>query len=64
MRLNIEYDSDPVYGSEWFAYDYDNYDADCDQDGFFSVCPMGHGKTKFEAIRDLIDQLEEADGSG
>lgn len=51
--------SDP-YSHDWIAVDDNTYDADCDQDGFFSTCPMGHGRTEQEAIQDLLDQLEDA----
>jgi hypothetical protein len=38
----------------------DNYDCDCDQDGYFSTHPTGWGKTEQEAINDLLEQLEDA----
>jgi hypothetical protein len=38
----------------WFALDRNTYDADCDQDGFFSRSDVGYGKTEDEAIEDLI----------
>jgi len=44
---------------EWEAIDRDTYDCDCDQDGYFSLSPVGHGKTEDEAIQDLLDQIEE-----
>lgn len=47
------------YSSDWYAIDDNTYDADCDQDGFFSLSPMGIGKTEAEAIQDLLDQIEE-----
>jgi hypothetical protein len=34
------------------------YDVDCDQDGFFSTSPVGHGATEQDAIDDLLEQLE------
>lgn len=43
----------------YVAIDADTYDCDCDQDGFFSTCPVGHGATEQEAIADLLEQLEE-----
>lgn len=48
----------PVRNFDWSAVD-DNYDCDCDQDGFFSNCPVGHGATEQDAIADLLAQLEE-----
>lgn len=49
----------PVRDMDWSAIDADTYDADCDQDGFFSLGPVGRGATEQEAIDDLLEQLEE-----
>lgn len=38
----------------------DDYDCDCDQDGFYSNSPVGWGKTEQEAIDELLEQLEDA----
>jgi hypothetical protein len=43
----------------WSAIDRDTYDCDCDQDGFFSTSPVGHGKTEQEAIEDLLREIED-----
>jgi hypothetical protein len=48
----------PVRNMDWQAVT-DNYDCDCDQDGYFSRDPMGHGATEQEAIADLMAQIEE-----
>jgi hypothetical protein len=48
----------PVRNMDWQAVT-DDYDCDCDQDGYFSHHPMGHGATEAEAIADLRDQLWE-----
>jgi hypothetical protein len=48
----------PVRSFDWSAVD-DNYDCDCDQEGFFSNCPIGYGATEEEAIADLIERIEE-----
>ena len=64
MKIDIRCDSDPIYGTEWFAYDDLTYDVDCDQDGYFSNSPMGRGKSPWEAMRDLIDQMEEEENEG
>ena len=45
---------------DWSAVT-DDYDCDCDQDGFFSTHPVGRGATELAAIQDLIDQLKDAD---
>ena len=50
----------PDRSCDWSAVDDDTYDCDCDQDGFFSLGPVGHGATEEEAIADLLSQLEEA----
>lgn len=42
----------------WYAIDRNTYDVDCDQDGFFSRSPVGHGKTVQEAIAELIEHFE------
>lgn len=44
---------------EWQSIDADTYDCDCDQDGFFSLSPVGTGRTPLAAIVDLLDQIEE-----
>ena len=59
--MDIRTYCDPIWGTHWFAYDANTYDCDCDQDGFFSLCPMGEGKTPEEAIADLVAQLESGD---
>ncbi len=59
VQTTFEYPPIPVRCMDWSAVDYDTYDYDCDQDGFFSTCPIGHGATEQEAIADLIEQLED-----
>lgn len=49
----------PVRDMDWSAIT-DDYDADCDQDGFYSNHPVGYGRTEQEAISNLIEQLEDA----
>jgi hypothetical protein len=60
IKTNFDYPPIPVRSFDWSAIDEDTYDCDCDQDGFFSLSPIGHGATETEAIADLMDQLEEA----
>lgn len=43
----------------WSAVDDNTYDCDCDQDGFFSLSPVGHGDTEQSAIAALLERLEE-----
>lgn len=49
------------YIGEWEAIDASTYDADCDQDGFFTTSPIGRGKTPLDAIVDLLDMVEDQD---
>ncbi len=49
----------PIRSFDWQAWDDNTYDCDCDEDGFFSNCPLGHGATEQEAIDDLLQQIEE-----
>lgn len=44
----------PVRSCDWAAYDQDTYDGAPD-----SHCPIGYGRTEEEAIKDLLDQIEE-----
>ena len=61
MKINTSfvYPPIPVRNMDWIATT-DNYDCDCDQDGYFSTHPVGHGATEQEAIQDLLNQLEDA----
>jgi hypothetical protein len=47
----------PSKSFDWSAVT-ENYDADCDQDGFFSNDPIGHGATEDEAIADLKMEIK------
>jgi len=60
MKILTSYDFPPIpiRDMDWSAVT-DNYDADCDQDGFFSNDPVGHGRTEAEAIADLLQQIED-----
>lgn len=59
IKTNFDYPPIPVRCMDWSAIDEDTYDCDCDQDGFFSLGPIGHGATEEEAIADLMAQLED-----
>ena len=50
---------DVNYIGEYTAIDANNYDVNCDQDGYFSRSPVGYGKTEADAIQDLMEQIEE-----
>jgi hypothetical protein len=44
----------------WFiAIDADNYEAESDSIGAWSNSPAGYGKTKEEAIAELLEEIEE-----
>jgi hypothetical protein len=60
VRTSFEYPPIPVCNMDWSAVDDSTYDADCDEDGFFSTCPIGRGATEQEAIDDLLAQIEDA----
>jgi hypothetical protein len=60
VRTTYEYPPIPDRSMDWSAIDDDNYDADCDQDGFFSTSPIGRGPTEEAAIADLMEQIAEA----
>lgn len=58
IRTTHVYPPIPIRSMDWSATT-DDYDADCDQDGFFSTHPIGWGATEAEAIEDLKQQLED-----
>lgn len=60
IQTSFDYPPIPVRDMDWSAVDYDTYDCDCDQDGFFTTCPVGHGSTEQEAIADLLSKIEDA----
>ena len=60
IKTSFDYPPIPVRNMDWSAIDEDTYDCDCDQDGFFSLSPVGHGATEAEAIADLMAKLEDA----
>lgn len=56
---SFDYPPIPVRYMDWSALDADTYDCDCDQDGYFTTSPIGHGATEQEAIADLLSQIED-----
>jgi hypothetical protein len=50
---SFDYPPIPVRTCDWSAI-FDDYDGAED-----SNCPIGHGATEKEAIRDLIEQVED-----
>lgn len=59
LNEGLRYGSLPA-SETYVAIDRSTYDCDCDQDGFFSLSPVGHGATEAEAIADLMEQMEPA----
>lgn len=59
VSTNFDYPPIPIRSMDWSAVDDDTYDCDCDEDGFFSNCPIGRGPTEEAAIADLLEQIEE-----
>ena len=56
VHVRTHFTHAPIF---WSAVDDDTYDVDCDQDGFFSTSPIGHGATERDAINDLLMQMVE-----
>ena len=48
----------PVRDWDWTAIT-DDFDADCDENGFYTSHPVGMGPTEQAAIDDLLQQLED-----
>lgn len=59
VSTNFDYPPIPVRDMDWSAVDDSTYDCDCDEDGYFSTCPVGRGATEQAAIDDLMAQIEE-----
>jgi hypothetical protein len=57
IPASIDLSTERLPNGEWKAIDLNTYDCDCDQDGFFEVCPVGYGRTEQEAIADLLDSM-------
>lgn len=57
---SFEHPPIPIRTCDWSAT-YDDYDVDCDQDGFFSNDPIGRGATEQDAVLDLIDNHPRPD---
>lgn len=55
---DIDLRTEHLPNGEWKAIDRNTYDVDFDQDGFYEIGAVGHGKTEQEAIADLLEQME------
>jgi len=58
VSTSFDYPPIPIRSMDWSAIDSNTYDASCDEDGFFSSCPVGRGATEAEAVSDLLEQME------
>lgn len=64
LSVSLVFPPIPTRNFDYSAIDANTYDADCDQDGYFSNSPRGDGATEIEAINDLLDQLEDDEDLG
>lgn len=55
MYINVEREYDGMY----YAIDLDTYDVDCDENGYYSLSPVGYGKSALDASIDLLEQMED-----
>jgi hypothetical protein len=53
IQRHFNYPPIPIRNMDWSAVE-DNYDGAED-----SNCPVGHGATEVEAIKDLLEQIED-----
>lgn len=51
ITTSFEYPPIPIRRSDWSAIDSDTYDG--------PGCPIGRGENEIEAVRDLLDQMEQ-----
>ena len=58
MRYDIRVEEDRL--GFWTAIDDARYDVDGDSEGYRANYAQAIGNTKWEAVRQLIEQLEEA----
>jgi hypothetical protein len=58
IHTEFVYPPIPSRASDWRAVT-DDYDCDCDENGYFSRDPVGYGRTEKEAIDDLCAQIQE-----
>lgn len=47
------------YDGCYYAVDMDTYDVDCDENGFYSLTPIGYGRSALDATVDLLLQMRE-----
>lgn len=66
MKIKTSHDFPPIpiRSFDWSAYDDNTYDPgeyDYETGRYIGGSPVGHGATEQEAIRDLMEQLEETE---
>ena len=54
IETSYEYPPIPMRNFDWSAIDSSTYDG--------MGCPVGRGRTEIEAVRDLLEQIEEKEG--
>ena len=59
MRIDIRVELLP--NGYWEAIDNERYECDGDSEGYYPNHARGSGLTKWDAIRELIDSLEDRD---
>lgn len=59
-RILTHYWQKPVPSNQYdWCATLDNYDVDCDENGYFSRCPIGYGSSEQQAIDNLQEQLDD-----
>lgn len=56
-RIQVDHNPWAPRHCRYTAVDANTYDADCDEQGYFSRSPMGQGETYDAAVADLREQL-------
>ena len=64
MKISVDLNEGLRYGrlpenETYVAIDTDNYEAECDSEGWWSNSPVGYGRTAELAIADLLEHIEE-----
>jgi hypothetical protein len=55
--MKIQYDQVP--SGEWRAIDTNEYDGECDSNGWWSASLVGYGATREAALADLLAEIED-----
>lgn len=57
IHTNFDYPPVPDRDMDWSAVT-DDYEAECDSEGWWSHHPVGRGPTEETAIQDLLNEIE------